>query len=90
MIPDIEKVGLNFFFMELSMLPVDIFGQALQEIFVGTKKGNEIVEDICEKIVGEKEEEDFYDYIDQNNSLYPIEDGYFGESELVGEEPSFY
>jgi hypothetical protein len=87
---DMDAVGLNFFFMELSMLPTETFNEAMQEIFAGTRKGKEIVSNICEKILTDKDEEDFNDYIAKNNELYPIEDGFFTEEELPGERPEWY
>lgn len=90
MMPDLDSVGLNFFFMELSMLPTDLFNETLQEIFSGTKRGTELLHIICEKIRNIKDEEDFTEYIRKNNDRYPIEDGYFSEEELVSERPVWY
>lgn len=89
-VKDKSEVGLNFFFMELSMLPVSIFNETLQEVFVGTKKGETMISDICDKIIAEKEEEDFNDYILKNNDMYPIEDGFFTEDEFPSERPFGY
>lgn len=83
-------VGLNFFFMELSMLPTSVFNELLQEVFVGTKKAKEMIYDICAKILAEKEEEDFNDYIEKNNDKYPIEDGFFTEDDFPSERPFGY
>lgn len=89
-VEDKDGVGLNFFFMELSSLPVSIFNELLQEVFVGTKKGKEMVYDMCARILAEKEEEEFNDYIAKNNSMYPIEDGFFTEDDLPSERPLGY
>lgn len=85
-----SEIGLNFFFMELSSLPVSVFNELLQEVFVGTKKGKVMISDICAKIIEQKEEEDFNDYVAKNNDNYPIEDGFFTEDELSGERPFGY
>lgn len=87
---DENKVPINFFFMELSMLPTPLFNESLQEIFVGTKKGEKIVNAIISKIENKKEEEDFYDYIERNNSRYPIEDCFFTAEELLNKKPIDY
>lgn len=89
-VEDKSQVGLNFFFMELSSLPVSVFNELLQEVFVGTKKGKEMVYDICARILAEKEEEEFNDYIAKNNDRYPIEDGFFTEDDLPNERPFGY
>lgn len=85
-----SETGLNFFFMELSMLPISIFNEVLQEAFVGTKKAKDMVGDICARILAEKEEENFHDYIEKNNDRYPIEDGFFTEDDLPNERPFGY
>ena len=85
-----SDTGLNFFFMELSMLPPSLFNETLQEVFAGTKKGKEIMNGICEHIFSNKDEEDFNDYIAKNNDRYPIEDGFFTEDDLPNERPFGY
>ena len=85
-----NNVGLNFFFMELSMIETPEFNETMQEIFANTNKGVRIVDKICGSIVNKKEEEDFNNYIEQNNRLYPIQDGYFLEGEFSSEMPQSY
>ena len=80
---NVDEVGYNFILMELSCSKTPVFNETLQEVFAGTKKGVEIMSRMCEYIKRQKEEDEFYDYIEQQNSKYPIEDGYFTAEELV-------
>lgn len=87
---DENEVPLNYFLMELSMMPSDTFNNVMQELLAGTKNGKEMVDIICSKIKHDLDEEDFNDYISKTNDLYPIEDGYFTEEDFPSEEPYWY
>lgn len=78
-----DEVGLNFILMELSNANTGIFNKTLQEVFAGTNRGTSIIKNMCEYITEQKEEDKFNDYIEQTNSKYPIEDGYFTAEELI-------
>lgn len=80
---DIEQVGYNFVLMELSCASTPVFNETLQEVFANTGKGVKIIGSMCDYITRQKEEDEFNDYIEQQNSKYPIEDGYFTAEELV-------
>lgn len=82
---DDNSVEPNFLLMELSTLPVEQFNQSMQEIFAKTKKGKEILSDICSSINREKDEDDFNDFIKTNNDRYPVDDGYFTSEELIAD-----
>ena len=84
---NIDDVGINFFFMELSMKSPDEFNKTLQEIFRKTKKGIEILKDICNNILYQKEKDNFDDYIDsKKDDNYTINDGYFTSDELTSDD----
>lgn len=83
-------MGLNFLFMEISLLDTSRFNKFMQEVFAHTNKGKVFLEDLVEDILNKKDEEDFNNYIEQNNRLYPIEDGYFTEEDFGGEMPESY
>jgi hypothetical protein len=85
-----DNVGLNFLFMEMSLMTTPVFNEFMQEVFANTNKGHEAIKTICDAIVNRKEEDDFNNYIDQNNRLYPIQDGYFSEDEFSSEMPQSY
>ncbi|MBP5722949.1 MAG: hypothetical protein J6X18_05180 [Bacteroidales bacterium] len=78
-----DEVGLNFILMELSNANTEIFNKTLQEVFAGTNRGTSIIKNMCEYITEQKEEDEFNDYIEQTNTKYPIEDGYFTAEELI-------
>lgn len=82
---DLIEVGINFFLMELSEMEAEDFNNTLQEIFAKTKKGKEIVSEICNKILHEKEQDEFDDYIqNKNDKLVQINDNeYFTPEELL-------
>lgn len=65
---DILEVGLNFFLMYLSEMDCKQFNKSLQEIFARTKRGREIISDICEEILYNKEKDDFDNYIQTRNA----------------------
>lgn len=81
----LQEVGINFFLMELAEMECDTFNKSLQEIFARTKKGQQIISEICEKIIHNKEQDEFDDYIqDKNDELIQInDDEYFTPEELM-------
>ena len=79
----LEEVGYNFVLMELADSNIDVFNKTLQEVFANTGKGTKIVGAMCDYINRNREQDEFDDYIQQQNSKYPIEDGYFTAEELI-------
>lgn len=80
---NLEEVGYNFVIMELANSNTETFNKILQEVFANTGKGVKVIRSMCDYITRKKEEDEFNDYIEQQNTLYPIEDGYFTAEELV-------
>ncbi len=80
---NVESTGYNFILMELADSNIEVFNKTLQEIFANTGKGVKIVGAMCDYIKKNREQDEFDDYIQQQNSKYPIEDGYFTAEELV-------
>lgn len=90
---DLTEIGINFFLMELAEMPCEIFNKSLMEIFARTRKGEEIITDICESIVHDKEQDEFDDYIQsKNDELIQINDndGYFTSEELINDSYDVY
>ena len=85
---DMEEVGVNYFLMELSEMGCDTFNKTLQEIFARTRKGKELLEDIFEHIMYNKEKDDFDDFIKtRNDSTVQInDDEYFSPEELITDD----
>lgn len=84
---DIDEIGINFLFMQLSMLSAYDFNKTMQEVLAGTKQGEKLLHDIIDEIIQQKEEDDFNDYINQQNSaVYQITDSdYFEPNELIAD-----
>ena len=80
---DVETIGYNFILMELADSNIEVFNKTLQEVFANTGKGTKIVGAMCDYIKKNREQDEFEDYIQQQNSKYPIEDGYFTAEELI-------
>ena len=79
-------ISSNFFLMELAQLPTDNFNDTMQEILLGTREGKRRLENILTAIERNRGEDDFNDYLKQQNDKYPIEDGYFTEDELLTDD----
>ena len=86
----VTEVGLNFVLMELSRMETEQFTNVMQNVLAGTKYGARAMAEICESIVTQREEDKFNDYIDQQNQLYPIQDGYFTDEELIQDSVDLY
>ena len=84
---DINDIGINFFFMELSCLSPYDFNAALKEIFGNTKKGSAMLKEIIDKIVDEKEQDEFDDYMNtMQKQRFQISDSeYFEPEELIAD-----
>ena len=82
---DIAEVGINFFTMYLSTMSPDEFNNSMREILANTKRGKEILKEICTEIVELKEQDEFDDYMisQQNNQLQINDDDYFEADELI-------
>lgn len=72
----------SFLLMNISKMDVDEFNDSMQEIFKKTKKGERIINDICDDIEYNKEKDDFDDYITDRNNSIRMDDVYFTEAEL--------
>lgn len=72
---DIKKLGLNFFFMTLSMLPCEKFNDMLQEVFGKTRRGAKLVKKMCAKIKKSLDKDEFDQYMDKKKgSKRPLND----------------
>lgn len=89
---NIDDVGLNFFFMQLSMLEPSEFNSFLQEVFLGTKRGLDRLSNMVNNIMREKDIDDFNDYMNNMNaSQYQITDAdYFEPNELIIDSEEYF
>lgn len=89
---NIEEVGINFITMELSSLNVEEFNLTMKEILANTKKGEEILKDICDNIIYEKEKDEFDDYMNMqhNNQIQITDDDYFEPDELLTDDEEHF
>ena len=84
---DINDAGINFFFMELSCLSPYDFNTTLKEIFGKTKKGHSMLKEIVDKIINEKEQDEFDGYMStMQKQRFQISDSeYFEPEELIAD-----
>lgn len=84
---DMEHIGTNFLLMQISELPVKSFNRFMQEVLLGTRKGNELLKDMCDKILYLKEKDEFSSYMsDMNDNNYQINDSdCFTADELISD-----
>jgi len=82
---EMTEVGINFFLMQLSEMDYETLNNSLQEIFAKTKKGKEILSDIADEILYEKDKDEFDDYIrTKNDSTVQLnDDDCFDAEELL-------
>lgn len=82
---DISEIGINFFFMYISMLNVDDFNKKMQEILLCTNKGKTILKKICDNIILQKNRDNFNQYISNKSIEYnQINDNeYYSPDELI-------
>lgn len=82
---DMLEVGLNFFLMELAEMDCETFNASMQEVFARTKKGKRVLSEIAERIIHDKEQDEFDEYIKtKNDELVAInDDEYFTPEELM-------
>lgn len=83
------EVGINFILMELSEMSVEHFNIAMQEILVSTKEGKNVMKQIVDNILYQKEQDDFQDYMDSQNveEKFPINDNEdFTSDELISDD----
>lgn len=74
---------IPFFFTELCSLPVEEFNDFMQNIFMGTKKGEVVAKQMDSEIVHDFEYQAFKDRIQQKNiNTSLISDGDFSKEEL--------
>lgn len=78
---DIKEVGINFILMYFAIMPVEEFNMKMKEIFANTKKGKKILIDIISDINKNKEQDDFNDFINNQNSNNIIGDEEYFEAE---------
>lgn len=89
---NIDEIGVNFFFMQLSMLEPSEFNNFLQEVFLGTKDGMERLFNMVNNIMQEKDMDEFDDYMkNMNASQYQITDAdYFEPDELIIDSENYF
>ena len=89
---NIDEIGVNFFFMQLSMLEPSEFNNFLQEVFLGTKDGMERLFNMVNNIMQEKDMDEFDDYMkNMNASQYQITDAdYFEPNELIIDSENYF
>lgn len=82
---DVLDIGINYFLMSLSEMDCDQFNKSLQEIFAKTRKGKEILTDIIENILYEKESDEFDNFIKSKNdsTIQLTDDDDFTPEELL-------
>ncbi|MDE5888662.1 MAG: hypothetical protein K2H20_01435, partial [Bacilli bacterium] len=81
----LEEVGINFFTMDLASISPDNFNVDIKEMLAGTKRGSEVLQNMCRSIINSKEEDEFNDYMtsQQNNQIQITDDDYFEAEELI-------
>ena len=84
---DMMEVGINFFLMSLSEMECGEFNKSLQEIFARTRKGKEILSDIAEEILYNRERDEFDDFIQNKNAetVQINDDDCFTPGELISD-----
>lgn len=89
---DMLDIGINFFLMELSKMNCEKFNKSLQEIFGRTKKGKEILTDIAENILYEKNKDEFNDFIQTKNdsTIQLTDDEYFTADDLLTDDDEYF
>lgn len=82
---NMEDIGVNFFLMVLSNLTPSNFNMFLREVFGNTKKGHSMLRNVVNKIISNKEKDEFNDYIaKRQNDTYQLSDSeYFTPDELI-------
>lgn len=80
-----DDIEPNFLLMELTSLDYNSFNEVLGEIFAHTKKGKTILKEITASIIYKQEKDDFDQYIDMQNSKFPIDDDEFKPDELIAD-----
>ena len=82
---DMLEIGINFFLMTLSEMDCNLFNKSLREIFARTRKGKDILSDIAEEILYNKDKDEFDDFIQtKNDELVQInDDECFSAEELL-------
>ncbi len=85
---DMIEVGINFFFMTLAEMDCGEFNKSLQEIFARTRKGKEILSDMAEEILYNREKDEFDDFIQSKNAetVQINDDEYFTSEELITDD----
>ena len=61
---DMLEIGINFFLMELAEMNCETFNKSLQEIFAKTKRGKQIISEMVENIIYNKEQDEFDMYFE--------------------------
>lgn len=78
-----KDVGLNFLFMELSLMEPSEFNKLMRNVLANTKKGKVLLSNIVNEILDEKEYDDFNNFMELNDDSLTLEDGYFKPGELL-------
>lgn len=80
-----QEVGINFIIMYFALMDTKEFNENIKEILAQTKKGKEILLEIIEDIITNKEKDEFDDFMKSKNmDVYNINDEeYFDAEELI-------
>lgn len=79
------EVGINFILMYFAIMPTEDFNKGMKEIFARTKKGKELLNNILEDIMYNKEKDSFDDYVFTKNSELNLinDEEMFSPQELI-------
>lgn len=82
---EIDKYGVHYFTMQLSMIPCDKFNHVMREILAGTKLGVRMLKDMLSDIKGKIDKDDFETYINNKNKEYNSshQESFFSPDELI-------
>lgn len=85
-----EETGINFMMMEMAQMKPEHFNSSMQEILAGTRSGGRILKKLCRTIAGEKENDEFNDYVHQMNgstkNTINDEEGEFTPDDLINSD----
>ena len=84
---------INFFLYEVAQMECDEFNSFLQNVFKGTKKGKNDIQNIISNIQHDKELDDFNDFMSQKiSSKYVLNDDeeYFTSEELLDDSDEYF
>lgn len=80
-----DGIEPNFMLMYLSEMDVEEFNETMKEIIAMTRRGQEIIDGICDEVMEELDRDDFHRYMDAQRERFQINDGYMTGDELMPE-----